>query len=307
MGVYAAEGDTKTSESQSKAKVTDVKVENKDDKADEAITNRMMRASNGSLSKFSLNTNVTYQGGSLEKPFAADRPNLLAAGDQIAVAGIDGTFNGSYRLNSLNRLNAGAGLQMLAPFNSTIDTNDPDARGDFDNNRGELDVSNPFLSWTHMNKFKGVQTIVTGTYTFYTAGAITDRGYRDAAGVSVNTMYNVGTSGFSFGALFLYTRNFFDSDRSDLLRLQLEDVYGILPQAEYVINDTFNLRTIVRSNWYQKNRATNDFVKRPVTQSVGLGISINRDIFLYPNIQFAYDDFGADRTNVGFSANINML
>jgi hypothetical protein len=278
------------------------------DKADELITNRRFRASNGSLSKFSLNTSISYSGGSLDKPFAADRPNISNAGDTTSIAGISGTLNGSYRLNKLNRLNIGTGIQMLAPFNSTIDTDDPRAQKEFDDNRGKLDITNPYLSYTHMNKFFGVQTVATAGIKEYTASNLRDAGYKNDVSFSLNTMYNVGKTGFSFGALMLYSKFFFDDNDADLRANQNDVVYGFLPQAEYVINDTFNIRTIVRSNWYQNSKAdTNDFDQRPVTQSVGLGISVSRNIFLYPNIQFVYKDLQAANTNIGFTANINMF
>lgn len=277
------------------------------DKADEVITNRLFRASNGSLSKFSLNMGISYNGGSLEKPFAADRPNISNAGDTTSIAGISGSFNGSYRLNALNRINAGAGIQMLAPFNDSIDTDDARAEKEFDENKGELDISNPYIGYTYMNKFLGVQTILSATLTEFTAGDRTAIGYKNSLGGTVNTMYNIKDSGFSFGALLLYTKYIFDKDDSEFLASQNDVVFGFLPQAEYIINDTFNLRTIIRSHWYQNNNADRDFTRRAVTQSVGLGISVNRDVFLYPNIQFVLEDMTAAKTNIGFTANINMF
>lgn len=301
------EKETETEKAQSTAKIQKWKGEEKADKADELITNRRFRASNGSLSKYSMNMSLSYSGSSLSDPFAADRPNISNAGDTTSIAGINGAFNGSYRINSLNRINLGAGLQMLAPLNKTIDTDDPRAQKEFDDNQGELDVSNPFISYTHMNKFFGVQTIATATLRQYTASNLTDVGYQNEIAGSLNTMYNVGKTGFSFGALMLYSKYFFNKDDEAFLGSQNDVVFGFLPQAEYVINDTFNLRTIIRSHWYQNTNANRDFEKRPVTQSVGLGISVSRDVFLYPNIQFAYDNLAADNTNVGLTANINMF
>jgi len=281
--------------------------EKKTDKADELITNRRFRASNGSLSKFSFNTSITYNGGSIDKPFAADRPNISNAGDTTSIAGMSGTINGSYRINTLNRINAGAGMQMLAPFNDSIDTKDSRAQKEFDDNRGDLDVSNPYVSYTHMNKFFGVQTIMSAGVTQYTASNLRDFGYQNSADLSVNTMYNFGGSAFSIGALAVYSKYFFDDNDESLQAAQNDVVWGFLPQAEYVINDTFNLRTIVRSNWYQNSKADQEFSQRPITQSVGLGISVNRDIFLYPNLQFVVEDLQASNTNIGLSANINMF
>lgn len=277
------------------------------DKADELITNRRFRASNGSLSNFSMNLNMSYSGGSLEKPFAADRPNIAAAGDATSIAGIGGLFNGSYRINSLNRINVGAGVQMLAPFNDTISTNDPQAQEEFDNNRGELDLRNPFVNYTHMNKFFGVQTIGSIGYTQVTQSNFTDRGFNSIVTANLNTMYDFGGSAFSMGVLAVYSKYYMNNNDPALASKQADVVYGFLPQAEYEINDTYNLRTIVRSNWYQNSVADQSFTQRPITQSVGLGISLNRDVFLYPNIQFAPENLQAGVTNIGFTTNINMF
>ena len=196
---------------------------------------------------------------------------------------------------------------MLAPFNNSIDTKDPRAEEEFDKNQGELDVSNPYLSYTHMNKFFGVQTIMSAGITQYTADNLVDYGYQNSVDLSVNTMYNFGGSAFSIGVLGVYSKYFFNKDDEDLQAAQNDVVWGFLPQAEYVINDTFNLRTIVRSNWYQNSKADQEFSQRPITQSVGLGISVNRDIFLYPNLQFVVENAQASNTNIGLSANINMF
>lgn len=302
-GVYAED----TANIQKNEKTISTKTKKASDKADELITNRRFRASNGSLSNFSMNMNISYSGGSLEKPLAADRPNIAAAGDATSIAGISGSVNGSYRINALNRMNLGAGVQMLAPFNDSIDTNSAAAKREFDNNRGQLDVQNPFLSYTHMNKFLGVQTIASVGWVQYTQSNFRDLGFENRADVNLNTMYDFGGSAFSLGVLGVYSKFFFDDDDPALAGSQPDVVYGFLPQAEYVINDTYNLRTIVRSNWYQNTRADQKFAQRPITQSVGLGISLNRDVFLYPNIQFVPENLQAGVTNVGFTTNINMF
>ncbi len=277
------------------------------DEADAKITNRRFRASNGSLSDFSMNFSLSYNGGSLAKPFAADRPNISNAGDTTSIAGISGTVNGTYRLNSLNRLNLGAGVQVLAPFNDDIDTDSERAQKEFDDNKGELDISNPYFSYVHMNNFFGVQTIGSVGITQYTASNLTDIGYQNSLDLSVNTMYAFGKTGFSIGVLGVYTKYYFDKDDEEFQANQNDVVWGFLPQAEYIINDTYNLRTIVRSNWYDNTKADSEFEQRIVTQSVGLGISLTRDVFLYPNIQFVPQDLKSELTNIGFTANINMF
>jgi hypothetical protein len=118
-------------------------------------------------------------------------------------------------------------------------------------------------------------------------------------------MHEVGKTGFSYGAgiqALFYT---FNNDNQNLS----DSVSGLYPAAEYEINDTYNLRTVFGFQVYEQLRRQDDstFNKRKVYQSVGLGISVTRDVFLYPNIQFIPSDIRSDRTNVAISANINVF
>jgi hypothetical protein len=70
-----------------------------------------------------------------------------------------------------------------------------------------------------------------------------------------------------------------------------------------------NWRAVYRYYWYQQSRAqkSSEWTTLDPTISTGIGFSITRDIFLYPNIQFNPEDIRADRTNLGLSANINLF
>ena len=293
-----------TSTSQTKVKI---KKSEKVDKADELITNRRMRADGGSLSKFSISSSFTYNGGSVTKPLAADRPNIAGAADDVSVASMSGDIAASYRLNKKNRLGLGTGLSMIAPFNNSIDTNSKKAESQFEKNQGELDVSDPYLSYTHINKILGVQTVFGTSYTHITNNSYNDAGYINNIQANVNSMYDFGGSAFSVGLLVAGGKYLFNSDEIGREN-QVDSWIGFYPQAEYNISDTFNLRTIVRSNVYENTRSdTSDFSQHVITQSLGLGVSVTRDIFLYPNIQFAYRNLQMSNTNIGISANVNMF
>ena len=293
-----------TKESQTKLKT---KKGASTDKADEVITNRRLRASQGSLSDLSINTAFSYSGGSLMKPLAAERPNIGAVGSTVAVASMSGNISGSYRLSKLQRLGFGTGVNMMAPFNSTIETSDPRAEQSFNDNQGKLNVNNPFVSYSYITQMAGVQTIFGGSITEVTVQANRDIGMIRTYDATLNTMYNFGGSRFSIGA-FMFATKYQNDPGADSPGSLLNTMYGFLPQAEYVLNDTYNLRTIVHSHKYASSEATpNDFERLLVTQSVGLGISVNRDVFLYPNIQFAHDNLQLSQTNIGLSANINFF
>lgn len=279
------------------------------DKADELITNRAFRASGGSLSDWSVSTAFSYSGGSLSDPINAERPNLNAAGDIPAVQGLDGSVSISYRLTKKDRLNLGIGLYMMAPFHSSIDTNSQGIQSEFDDNQGELDFNNPALSYSRIGNINGIQSVLTVSATQYTVGWAVDRGMEQRLRATWNTMYNFKKTGFSAGILFLGSTFLNDDNETFANRSkQVNSEFAVLPQFEYIINDTFNLRTISRAFWFQ-NRETTSGTYRALefTQSVGVGISITRDIFLYPNLQFKPNDLRADATNIGINANINMF
>lgn len=295
---YAKE--SKTSSTQVK-----VKKDKKVDKADQLITNRRMRADGGSLSSLSINSSFSYSGGSLDKPFSAERPNVGAAGDVQTLASMSGSVSGSYRLSKIDRLGLGAGLIMAAPFNQTIDTNDSATEAAFKRNQGKLDINDPFVSYSHITNVLGVQTVVGTSATQVTTRGLRQIGLDSNAGAFVNTMYNFGGSPFSVGAYLYYSKYFHNDNAEDNTQ---DTTVGFLPQAEWELNDKFNLRTIVRSNIYDSTLGKEmSFSQRLITQSVGLGISVTRDVFLYPNIQFVPQEIRTDVTNVGISANINMF
>ncbi|MBT4790209.1 MAG: hypothetical protein HON90_01440 [Halobacteriovoraceae bacterium] len=284
----------------------------KTDKADELITNKRMRAQNGSLSNLSMSSSVTYSGGSVDKPFSADRPNVRAAGDVVSLAAMSADLGASYRINKLNRLGAGIGMKMIAPFNSDISTNDEKAEGQFKRNQGKLDVNDPYVSYTHMNKFGGVQAIMSLSVTHITASSYRDYGYQTSIDSSLNTMYDFGGSSLSVGALFTYGRYLFDKDTLNGENIEAdqsgETNFGFYPQAEYVINDKYSLRTIVYANLYENTVAEpNEYTQLAVGQSFGLGVSVSRDVYLYPNVQVAHENLQLSNTNVGITANINMF
>ncbi len=291
---------------QESTELDDINVETEafeNDEADDVITNRRFRAQTGSLSKWSLATSWNYDAGSLEAPFDVERPNLNAAGDINAIQGINGTMNVSYRLTDKDRINLGVGLQMLAPFHSADENvSSADVANELRANQGELDFNNPSLTYSRIFKAYGIQNVVSFAFTSYTAGVQVDNGFDYDADIVWNTMIDIGTSGLSVGAYFLYTR-FFNQSQGAPIDMQ----YAILPQMEYVINDTFNLRTIARDWWYQRDTTTREFEQLEFTQSVGLGISVTRDVFLYPNIQFLPEDLDSAKTNIGLNANINLF
>lgn len=276
-----------------------------DEDLDQVITNRKMRAEAGSKSKYSLSTTVNYSGGSIDKPLAEDRPNITGAYGSTLKANATADVSARYRLTPTDSLSAGLGLRWVAP----LETDGIEADPRTGKKQDRFDASNPYLSYNKAYRWLGVQSIFSAGVTVFTNNDLRNLGYVTSYGVSQNNIYNIGTTGLGVGLLLSAGSGSYDKGGA-LKAFQTEYYFGAYPFLEYVINDTFNLRTISGVWVYEHSRAERDpftFFKNGIYQSVGLGISVTRDIFLYPNIQFMPEDIRDDRTNVALSATINMF
>ncbi len=271
------------------------------DEADEVITNRLLRASTGSLSKWSGN----YNGGSLQKPLAAQRPNIVDGADALTLQYATANIGLRYRLNPLNSLTLATGMFMSTPFNKTIKTNDPALKAEFDKTTQVLTVNDPNLIYTNLANIYGWQVVTTFIPTLITNSQQRHQGYRASYDISPTFMKVIGKSNLTLGGALEWTGYSFDKPNKSLAT----NVWQVYPIAEYIINDTFNLRTLWGWQVYQQTRDMkwNTYEKRTVFQSFGVGISLSRDVYLYPNIQFIPSDIRSDRTNIGISAYVNTF
>jgi hypothetical protein len=278
------------------------------DEADQAITNRLLRASAGSLSRWSGNFNINYNGGSVAKPLAAQRPNINDGADSLTLQYMNANVGFRYRLNPLNSLTVATGVFMTTPFNTTIKTNDPALRDEFKKTRGVLTANDPNLIYTNLMNFGGYQFVNTVTPTLITNSQQRHQGYRASGDVSSTMMKVVNGSNLSLGLALEWTGYSYDKTYGQSKGLAT-NVWQSYPIAEYIINDWLNLRTLVGWPVYQQTRQMkpNNYTQRIMYQSFGTGISVTRDIFLYPNIQFIPADIRADRTNIGLSAYVNTF
>jgi len=276
------------------------------DEADQKITNRRLRASEGSLSKWSISTFWNYSGGSLNDPTEPERPNIVGGGNVQTLQSLSGEVGVKYRFAKLDSLTASTGLFMTTPFHSRIDDNST-LKPAFDDNARKLNVQDPFLRYAHLHNLWGIQSISSITTKLITNNQLRERGFRSELTLNQNLMKDVEGTNFSYGAAFIGYFYTFSSDVE--LDSLTERLIGIYPQAEYVINDTYNLRTVFGWQVYENVRGqdSSTYSKRKVYQSVGLGISLSRDVFLYPNIQFIPSNLRDDVTNIALQANVNLF
>ncbi len=284
-----------------------------EDEADKVITNRRIRASEGSLSPWSVSTFFNYSGGSLADPSNPERPNIVGGGAVQTLQALSGTVGVRYRVTKLDSLTLNTGFFMTTPFHqSDKRIEKASLKKRFNDTKRRLNVSDPSLRYSRLANLAGIQTVFAAQSTLITNNQLNDIGFRSSHNVSMNMFKDLPNTKFSYG--FLIQGTIYDFDSGNLTQGGVGDALtdkgaGIYPQFEYVINDTYNLRTIYGWQVYENLRGQegNTWQKRKVYQSVGLGISVTRDIFLYPNIQFIPSNLRSDVTNIAMSANINLF
>ncbi len=308
-----AQENAKADAGQSTIKAEDTKEKNKvDGNIDEEITNARMRAESGSKSKFSLSSSIGYTGGTLSRPFGVDRPNLAREPGVQERTSADIGLDLRYRWTKSQSLTLGTSAGLMTPF-----------QGDMSASDNQLNVFDPVVGYNLVGKVGEVQMnggVSVAVGTSQEARGVDRDGSMSLSANALRTFQNGLTVGLGLGLGYnayntkpgaisdLETRekvkNFYGGDS------RTEWSLGLYPFAEYEFNDTLSARTVFGYfNWRhlygdsERSRLLQTFVY----QSVGVGISVTRDIYLYPNIQFVPGNIRSDFTNVAMSATLNMF
>ena len=313
--MQAKAADSKSETSESKMKIEDVKQAPAEEDPDQIITNKKLRADAGSKSKWSIKTAINYSGSTVEKPFDKSRPNITAGSQNTAFATLGGTVAVKRNLSARNSVSVGGGVRWLTPF---------EAKAPQSGNKqlDKMDISDPSVTFQRLGKIGNIQSVTMIGPTWMTRSDKVAQGHQTSTDLQQILAYELGSSGVTLGGLVVLSGRTFDRDASGIYnvdkkgnvttfgQVQADYMAGLYPFLEYTINDRFNLRTISGVYVYEHSRAEPRALtleKNVIYQSVGLGISITRDIFLYPNIQFIPEDIRSDRTNVALNTSINLF
>jgi len=303
-------------EAQSKMKLDEAKQKKKNttagaEEVDELITNNNLRALSGSTSKWSIASIFNYNGGTINSAFSQDRPDISNSSGTTTKADLDGTINVKYNLGAKDALELGFGIRWIAPLA---------AGGPSNYNGTTFDAINPQFTYQHIYKLLGVQSVMQATFMQWTQADQTALGYDKNVNVDQEMAYEIPHTKLSVGASFYAQYQTFDKSGSfgsnaqgnyiaDLRSVQSEYQLALMPLLEYQLTEKVNLRTLVGLWNYEHylNQAANTYTQDTIYQSVGVGVSVTRDIFLYPNVQFLPEHIRGDLTNVGLSATVNVF
>lgn len=281
--------------------------------ADDLITNAKLRAESGSKSKYSISVNMNYSGSTLEKPLDKNRPNITQGAALTNYSSIDGTVAAKMNVTKTDSLSLGIGIRAVTPFSK----NTPEGAGQ------RLNASDPSLMYQKLSKIGGVQSVTVVGPTFFTSKDVRDTGTMGDLTLQQILAYDFNGSRFTLGGLAQVSARAFDkgvnsvcgvdADTGDNVLCggsQSDYTAGLYPFAEFQISDALSLRTITGLYVYDHQRPEDRFLtfkKNTIYQSVGLGISVTRDIYVYPNIQFVPEYMRADRTNVALNTTFNLF
>lgn len=292
------------------AKVDELSPQTESNKApgedvDEVITNKKMRAESGSKSKLSISNSINWSGSTIEHPFAEDRPNITGGTGATTWASLRDQISGKYNLDQRHSISAGFGARWITPFNRS---KVPAAENKAPYNGTKVDAYDPYVQYQYIYKWLGVQSVLVGAATYTTQENLVRAGYLGNINIQQNNAYDIGKTGLTIGWLMNIVGTGYKN--RDNLTDSSDYAFGLYPFLEYTINDRLNIRTI-SGVWVYEHLRTESrldtFSKNGIYQSVGLGISVIRDVFLYPNIQFMPEHLRADLTNIALSANINLF
>lgn len=277
---------------------------------DEEITNAKLRAESGSKSKYSFSTRLDYTGGSFTRAFGVQRPDLSGVpGNQTETSASIG-LDGRYRMTKNDSVTLGTSFAMMTPF-----------QGNVGDTGTQLNVFDPNLAYNRAFAGLGLQQTASVILTVGTSKETQDIDKNGSLTLSHNGLKEF-KNGLSVGIATDLSYNSYNSapGKSKNERTVAPGYYGgdrrqewslaFYPYGEYAINDRYAIRTVFGYLNFQHLYGDNNafrLLKQKSYQSVGLGIAVTRDVYLYPNVQFVPDNIRSDFTNLAFNATINIF
>ncbi|WP_413560379.1 hypothetical protein [Bdellovibrio sp. HCB209] len=284
---------------------------------DNKITDARLRAALGSKSKWSFKSRMNYAGGSLAMPFHKITPNIRNNGSMESMSALTGDVGVNYRLSPSDSISMGTGILMVAPLHGDPSKSVSDERNDRNETQSRYQVSSPFIEWQKGYLMWDTMMMTSVKYMHSTNSDAVDL-MKSFGNIFIfqHVSKNIGTSRWTVGASGLMMKSFYSGQITDpklraaqtmgILKRH-EYVLGVVPSLQYAITERFSLRSdFVYANFI-KFEDDDSFTHDDPFQSVGLGVSITRDIYLYPNVQFSVKDIHSDRSNVALMANINLF
>jgi hypothetical protein len=265
---------------------------NKKFEEDQNITDAKIKADAGSLSRYSLKFSLSYFGPPVGDLSNKKQPNPDGSIGSFDTA-LQGAISGRYRLSKQSAISLGTGMGARTPFHGTE----------------QVDVKNPFIGIDRTGRLGDVQmrnqiSLEVATYPEY----------RDVAqwgtlDYKSSLVYNFGTTPWAVGLdssinYFMYEREYIKADRS-----AGRYTVAFYPELKYNWSDKLNVYSSVAIKFANPRERSNewDMLNKTLTQRVGLGYAVSRDIYLAPNLNFYPDNANLNSTTFNFATIFSIL
>lgn len=315
-GAFAQAEETAAAASQTNTTTATVsEVQKKDEQRkdqSEEITNARLRAEAGSKSKWSVKANLSYSGGSVEKPLEKIRPNYRSGTTQDIATALGGTMALAYRATDKLTVRGGTGLSMRTPFHNK---DKEIAQNHYENSdRKVIDVSTPYAELSSAFR-KGNFTLMPSATLSYFSKQIDRETFKKDFDLSadITGLVEFEGSGWQPGITAGVNNTFYQDAKADSDVIGNDDArddytVGLYPFVEYAFNDKYSFRTLLGFTFtHVRSENADTFIKDKVYQSMGVGIAMTKEVYIYPNVQFLPDDIRADKTNVGISTTFSVF
>lgn len=270
---------------------------------DDEITNARLRAVTGSKSNWSFWSQFAYAGSSIMNPLSTQRPQLNSQ-NNADPTNLGGQVSAKYRLTEHDSLLAGIGVQFTPQYS------DPKTHSTVG---AQTTAQTPYVDYNRAFRLGGVQNVVDVAVSKYTLSSDLDSNMNYGWSIAHQMMVETGKSGkLSLGLYEALGQDIYTHlDPGQALAGNPNSViyaqFAVDPVLEYAFTDKVSFRTVYRMLTLNDEAYNRSIWKAaPESQSVGIGYAVTRDIYLYPNMQWAWGHVATDQTTVGLTANVNL-
>lgn len=288
---------------------------------DKKITDLEIRARAGSLSRYSMQFDLGYDGSGLDSPGKETRPNPDNRPGDFRTK-LVGSIGFRYRMSSEEGLFFGTGLSWFNPLQvvsghkpdreelaKQMNVKDPSSLKDYDINNPNVSYDSTYTvsDWQMRNSLRGLVT--------------TNKAFTDAGQIGSFRIGNVAKYFFGerklwvFGSdlsleNWMYSRSFDENNRADR-RVSNYQVQWI-PGLEYRLTEKFNIQTS-SALVYANQRAVGNYStweRMGVTYRVGFGWALRKEILFKPYVHFPSvvdEGFKTESASLGFSTVFSIL
>lgn len=253
----------------------------------EEIQDIELKAESGSRSRWSMKASLGYSGASLAEPFSDKRRNPDGRFTDTRTS-LGGNVGLRYRLSKKSTVNFGTGVSAVKPFHGVE----------------QVDAQDPRVSVDRSYKWGGIQWYSSASQFFTTTEFFRDIGQWAGTTLSQSGRYFVPNTKLTVGAntslsFFHYERPYSKTSPHGGSNYFL----GLYPNAAYRVNDKWMLNTSVALSAANR-RYFKDWGKwelQNVTQRVGFGWAVTREIYFSPYVNFFWKDPTWKTSNFAFS------